>query len=135
MNYLDKKAVVSALLNEGSVLVRLDSGFAGVSVPQDHRRNDKLLLQVGYGMAVQIPDLTADDVGISGTLSFNQAPYFCLIPWGAVYGVASSEGPSLAAVSWPKPTQPDAVEKKPAKTRAQAKKLNKPTDRSHLRLV
>lgn len=134
MSYLNKETVLAALLNEGSVYVRLDASYPGASLPKQHRENTELLLEIGYSMVIPIPDLVADKVGISGTLSFGRAPYFCLIPWAAVYGAAATQGASPASVSWPQPKAKRTVEP-PERERKQTGETKSAGKHPHLRLV
>src|SRR6185437_11844797 len=57
-----------------------------------------LVLQVGMNMPVPIPDLRLDDEGMSCTLSFNRAPFFCVVPWSAVFAMVGEDGRGMV---WP----------------------------------
>ena len=56
------------------------------------------MLQFGYEMRVPILDLEVDDEAISGTLSFNRRPFWCRIPWNAVFAIVDEE---RKGVRWP----------------------------------
>lgn len=76
-----------------SVFVRLHPRAEGVAVPPWLTHQDCLTLQIGYQMAVPIPDLILSSVCWTGTLSFSRTPYLCVVPWTAVYEmVGESKG-------------------------------------------
>lgn len=87
-----KLEVAKAIMAEGMLYIHLDPRTSGVVVPAKHAKQSRLVLAVAETMAVPIPDLKVDAAGISGTLSFNRAPFFCKIPWSAVYGLVSPDG-------------------------------------------
>jgi hypothetical protein len=87
-----KKDVALALLEESSVFIHLDPRRPDVVVPKSFMGQPQLVLQVGLNMAIPIPDLKIDDIGITCTLSFNQRPFWCRIPWAAVYALVGEDG-------------------------------------------
>jgi hypothetical protein len=89
-----------------TVFLHLDARRPGVLVPEKHRSNPQLVLQVGFGMAVPIRDLKIDEQGMSGTLSFDQKPFFCRVPWSAVFGVVGEDGRGM---SYPDDTPPEVA--------------------------
>ena len=93
-----KKDVALALLEQGSVHVHLDPRTGGVVVPLHFKKQAQLVLQVGLNMAVPIPDLHVEDDGIACTLSFNRSPFYCVIPWSAVFALVGDDGRGLV---WP----------------------------------
>jgi stringent starvation protein B len=93
-----KKDVALALLREASLFIHLDPRKPEVIVPLHFKKQAQLVLQVGLNMAVPIPDLTVDDEGVSCTLSFNRAPFWCRLPWTAVYALV---GEDKRAMIWP----------------------------------
>lgn len=97
-NLPSKKDVVLALLQGPSVFVHLDPRKKGVVVPANFRKQPQLVLQIGLNMAVQIPDLRVDDDGITCTLSFSRSPFWCALPWSAIYALVSEDGPGMV---WP----------------------------------
>jgi hypothetical protein len=78
--------------------VHLDPRLASVRVPEWLKRQPQLVLQVGLDMPVPIPDLRVDDTGVFGTLSFNRAPFTCVVPWEAVFAVVGDDGRGMV---WP----------------------------------
>jgi stringent starvation protein B len=87
-----KQQAFLALLKEGSTSLHLDARRAGVSVPEAFRGDAHLMLQYGYDLAIPIPDLEVDDYGVRATLSFARTPHTTVIPWSAVYAIASVDG-------------------------------------------
>lgn len=93
-----KKDVMLALLEGASVYLHLDPRRDGVIVPKWLTNQPQLVLQVGFNMAVRIPDLDIGDDGVSCTLSFNRSPFWCHLPWTAVYGLVGEDGRGMI---WP----------------------------------
>jgi stringent starvation protein B len=122
-----KKEVALALLERGHVSIHLDPRSAGVVVPAWFKRQPQLVLQVGYNMPVNIPDLRIDESGMSCTLSFNRSPFFCIVPWSSVYAMVGDDGRGMV---WPEDVPPEvalqgrprdeAAAKKPAPARSLA---------------
>jgi stringent starvation protein B len=93
-----KKEVGLALLERSSVYIHLDPRQDAVVVPTWFKKQPQLVLQVGMDMPVPIPDLRFDDEGMSGTLSFNRAPFFCVVPWASVFAMVGEDGRGMV---WP----------------------------------
>jgi stringent starvation protein B len=93
-----KKEVGLALLERSSVYVHLDPRQEAVVVPAWFKKQPQLVLQVGMNMPVPIPDLRFDDDGMSCTLSFNRAPFFCVVPWASVFAMVGEDGRGMV---WP----------------------------------
>ncbi len=87
-----KKDVARALLLRGSLFVYLDPRRDGVRVPAWFGQQAQLVLQVGLDLPLPIPDLRVDDAGVYGTLSFNRAPFTCVVPWDAVFALMGDDG-------------------------------------------
>ena len=101
-----KKDVVLALLEESDVFVHLDPRNDGVRVPSWFKKQAHLVLQIGLNMPVPIRDLEVDEEALSCTLSFNRSPFFCHIPWPAVYALVGSDG---RAMVWPDDIPPEVA--------------------------
>lgn len=101
-----KKDVVLALLEGTDVFVHLDPRTEGVRVPAWFKRQPQLVLQVGLNMPVPIPDLEVDDEAVSCTLSFNRSPFFCFVPWAAIYALVGADG---RAMVWPDDVPPEVA--------------------------
>ncbi len=93
-----KKDCATQLLTQTSLFIHLDPRASGVMVPPWFRKQPHLVLQVGLNMAVPIHDLRVEDEGISCTLSFNRAPFFCVMPWSAIFALSGEDG---RGVIWP----------------------------------
>jgi len=120
-----KKDVALALLEQASMYIHLDPRAGSVQVPPSFKNQPQLVLQVGLNMAVAIPDLHVDDQGLSCTLSFNRTPFYCIIPWPAVFALVGENGQAMV---W--------AEDVPAEVAAQAQAQKAPEKpRTHLRSV
>jgi stringent starvation protein B len=93
-----KREVAIALLQTNSVFVQLDPRHAEVRVPPWFKKQPRLVLQMGLNMAVPIRDLDVGEEALSCTLSFNRQPFFCFIPWRAVFALVNEEGRGMV---WP----------------------------------
>ena len=101
-----KKEQLQKLLERGNVFLHLDPRLEGVVVPAWHAQKPQLVLQLGLHFAVPIPDLKIDDRGVRCTLSFNRTPYFCDLPWTAVYAMVAEDG---QVTVWPTELPPELV--------------------------
>ncbi len=86
-----KKDVMLDLLAKSGVFIYLDPRREGVVVPAGFKKQPELMLQIGLNMAVAIRDLEVDDEGVTCTLSFNRSPFWCRMPWHAVFALVSDE--------------------------------------------
>lgn len=93
-----KKDVALALLQGPSLFIHLDPRKPEVLVPLHFKKQAQLVLQVGLNMAVPIPDLQVDDEGVTCTLSFNRSPFWCRLPWTAIYALV---GDDKRGMIWP----------------------------------
>jgi stringent starvation protein B len=119
-----KKEVALALLERGSVHVHLDPRAGGVVVPAWFKRQPQLVLQVGLNMPVPIPDLRVDADGMSCTLSFNRSPFFCIVPWSAVFAMVGDDSRGMV---WPDDVPPEvATQARSREAEPAAKKSSPP---------
>lgn len=51
---------------------------------------------MGRDLPIPVPDLYIDEERISGTLSFDGKPFFCDVPWPAVFAIVSSHDSRVA---------------------------------------
>lgn len=85
-------------LEKSDVFLHLDPRHPGVDVPMHLQHQPHLILQVGYHMPVPITDLEINETGVYGTLSFQQVPHRCSIPWEAIFAIHDERDNQLA---WP----------------------------------
>jgi hypothetical protein len=121
-----KKDVALALLEQASMYIHLDPRADSVQVPAWFKKQPQLVLQVGLNMAVPIPDLRVDEQGLSCTLSFNRSPFFCMIPWRAIFALVGEKGQAMV---WAEDVPAEVA------AQAQAQKAPEPRPRGHLRSV
>lgn len=101
-----KKDVMLALLERSSVFIHLDPRREDVRVPAGFKKQPQLVLQVGLNMAVRIPDLDVGDDAVCCTLTFSRAPFFCYMPWTAVFALVAEDGKGMI---WPGDIPPEVV--------------------------
>ena len=120
-----KKDVALTLLESSTVFMHLDPRLEQVRVPPWFKRQPQLVLQVGLNMPVPIPDLNLDEIGVSCTLSFNRSPFFCYVPWKAIYALVGEDGRGMV---WPEDIPPEVAAQAQARAQGAA-------PRAHLRAV
>jgi stringent starvation protein B len=101
-----KRELIEELLSSGPILVHIDARHALAQVPDNFRSDPKLVLRFGYELSPAIIDLSIDDDGIYGTLTFGGIPCRCVLPWGCVYSVVSET--DQKGMVWPEDV-PDCV--------------------------
>jgi stringent starvation protein B len=120
-----KKDVMLALLERSSVFIHLDPRREDVRVPAWFKKQPQLVLQVGLNMAVRIPDLEVGDDAVSCTLSFSRSPFFCYMPWSAVFALVAEDGKGML---WPNDIPKEVAAQ-------QADRAQKDQAREHVRAV
>ncbi len=154
----EKKQHVLEALEKGEAQLHLDARRPGVLVPEHHRDNHHLVLNLSY--RYEPPDLDVNDWGVRETLSFNRVRYKVGVPWSAVYAILSLvtrecwmypddmpkeiidgavERQSLVTAApgedeGPRAILREVVQEKPAADEDQAKEPTPPR-RGHLRVV
>ncbi len=93
----EKLDVFKQLVEQGMVMVVMDSRKPGVQVPP--RFADDHQLRLNFSLKFYIDDFEYDDYGVRASLSFNKVPYYCDIPWDAVYALNSQAVEQ--GVMWP----------------------------------
>jgi len=120
-----KKEVALALLERSSVHVHLDPRAEGVVVPAWFKKQPQLVLQIGLNMPVPIPDLRLDEAGMTCTLSFSRAPFYCVVPWSSVYAMVGDDGRGMV---WPENVPPEVAQQaKEAAAKKPAAAVRKPS--------
>jgi stringent starvation protein B len=120
-----KKDVMTALLERSSVFIHLDPRHEEVRVPAWFKKQPQLVLQVGLNMAVSIPDLDVADDAVTCTLSFNRSPFFCYIPWAAIFALVAEDGKGML---WPNDIPKEVAAQ-------QAERAQKEAQRERMRAV
>lgn len=99
-----KLEIANTLLENGTLFVHLDPRIEGVVVPPWYRDQPQLVIQLGLEMPIPIPDLRVEESGLHGTLSFNRSPFYCQVPWQAVFALAGEDGRGMV---WPESMPPE----------------------------
>lgn len=102
----NKRELIEELLGHGPILVHIDGRHALAQVPDRFQDDPKLVLRFGYDLTPAIIDLSLDDHGMYGTLTFGGVPTRCVLPWGSVYSVVSES--DQKGMVWPDDV-PDVV--------------------------
>ena len=110
-----KKEVLLNLLEKTSVLLHLDARQDTVLVPKHLKTNPQLILQLGLNLAVPIRDLDVGDEDVRCTLSFSRSPFYCVIPYRAVFAMVSEDGGK--AMVWPEDVPPEVARAAEAEAR------------------
>jgi hypothetical protein len=98
---------------DSSVFLHVDARHLDVQLPEHLRGQPHVVLQIGRNCVIPISDLVADEAGVSCTLIFNRRPFWCAVPWDAVFGIASADDPVRGAL-WDPPPEALAPMKSPA---------------------
>lgn len=84
-----KLTIFRRIIEDGMVMVTLDTRVEGVDVPPKFRGLPELRLNFSH--LFQLPDFEYDAAGVRGSLSFQGERYRCVVPWGAVFMLYSHE--------------------------------------------
>jgi len=85
----DQKTIVERLLNDEQVLVHINPGFSGVSIPAHLAENKTVTLRLSRYFK---GELTTDEDRITADLLFGSAYITCTIPWLSIWGASSIHG-------------------------------------------
>jgi hypothetical protein len=112
--HLKKSAVEQLLQQEDHILVVVDPTQPNVVLPEHLlSAGQPVGLNIGYRLALPIPDLELDEVGLRGTLSFNRTPFYCSLPWQSMVQVSVHDEhliwliPTEREASPPPPERPE----------------------------
>lgn len=78
-----KDETFARLVDEGLVMVTLDTRAAGVRVPESFAGVPQLHLNFSHRF--RIADFTYDEQSVRATLSFESGEHHCVVPWPAIY--------------------------------------------------
>ena len=124
----EKREKMTTFLDEGMVLIQLDSRLDEVEVPDYLKGDPKLRLNISgrFGLPLDL-----DEWGVHATLTFRGSPFACKIPWHAIYIIIShtSGEPQLFPDDIPAEFVADAL------GTTYSEEESSETSRPHLRLV
>ncbi|MBI5607508.1 MAG: hypothetical protein HY902_01355 [Deltaproteobacteria bacterium] len=124
---LQKRKVFDELLQQGITALHLDARRPDVMVPP--HLADQAWLVLNYSWRYGVHDFRFDDEAVEASLSFGGRPYFCRVPWSAVFAVTDTSrnqgyiwndevpgevAPAAAAPTAPKPRTARAIKAKAA---------------------
>jgi len=84
----EKKKLFGTLLDAGITALHLDPRRPGVIVPGRFRLQNWLVLNYSYRYG--IADFRFDDQVVEATLSFGGQPFYCRVPWTAVFAITDN---------------------------------------------
>jgi len=109
----EKLRMFARLIEKGMVMVTVDTRVVEARVPP--RFGGELQLNLNFSHRFGLEDFDYDDVGVRASLSFGGSPFFCDLPWTAVYGMTSHvDGERLL---WPDSFPKELVSLLPAQAR------------------
>ena len=126
------QALQQMLATYGTIYVHVDSRRSGVMLPPSLMNKPQVPLLLGLDLPVPIRDLKCDVEGWSATLSFNRRPFFCVIPWSAVYCIMSE---AQYGYRWTGDTPPEVEQQIKDETERAAAKVaqsDKPAAKSRM---
>jgi stringent starvation protein B len=85
----EKRELLLMLLQQGTVMVHLDARREGVLVPGRFLSDPHLRLNLDYSF--HVPDFEIKDDRVVASLSFSQKPYYCELPFEAIWGMTSAK--------------------------------------------
>lgn len=80
-----KRELFDRLMQAGVTALHLDPRRSGVQVPGHLTQQSWLVLN--WSHRYQISDFHYDEHGVQGSLSFARQPFFCRVPWDAVFAI------------------------------------------------
>lgn len=101
-----KRMTFEKFLEQGDAYLILDPRKDGVVAPPNLCKQSSLMLLFGYSLVIPIRDLQITDERVTATLSFDRSPFWCSIPWDAVFGV---KGDGEVGIGWPDDFPKDAL--------------------------
>lgn len=84
----EKKKLFATLLDMGITALHLDPRRQGVIVPGRFRQQNWLVLNYSYRYG--IADFRFDDQVVEASLSFGGQPFYCRVPWAAVFAITDN---------------------------------------------
>lgn len=112
-----KRDTFLAMLERGKTMLHLDARVDGVDVPPHVATDPHLRLNFSYKFFLDTFEI--DEAGVRASLSFNGRPHLCVIPWNAIFGMASHVSEDFQI--WPENMPRELLEQAAALAEAQQK--------------
>ncbi len=97
---MPKAVFLRQVLETENALIHINPRPSHVIVPKHLKNDAHVVLLFGWRLPVPIHDMQIEDaLGISGTLSFNRAPFRVFLPWDAVFGIVGDN--TTQFLLWP----------------------------------
>jgi stringent starvation protein B len=119
----EKLRMFARLIEQGMTMVSLDARREGVRVP--HHLAGELLLNLNFSLRFGIDDFAFDDDGVRASLTFNKVPFFCEIPWSAVFQMTSTV--NADRMMWPDSLPAELADLVPPQVRPSSPRPAAPT--------
>lgn len=89
LSSVKRAAVVEALQHADHIQLVCATHEPGVVVPMRYMGADvrTIVLNIGYRLPISISDLTIDEWGVCGTLTFDRKPFYVKLPWACVWNI------------------------------------------------
>jgi hypothetical protein len=95
---------------DSSLFVHLDARKSGVVVPDRYKQSYQLVLQFGRDLPIPIEDLSFHEDRLEATLTFDQRPFSCTIPWQSIFFMIGETRPK-EGFAWPKDCPGEILQK------------------------
>ena len=82
----EKMTILLEMLEQQLTMLHIDARRPEVRVPDHLLGNPNLCINLSYRF--RLPDLHIDEEGVSATLSFQQIPFHCYIPFDAIWALS-----------------------------------------------
>jgi stringent starvation protein B len=126
----EKKKHLLRLLESGTVMMFIDSRMEEVLIPDDHKNNPQLALNLDYRF--DVPDLNITNEKIEVTLSFNQIKHYCEIPFKSIYAIRCEEAEEVVIFLEDLPQKLYAIPNQPVKEEDEIKANSDEKPKPHL---
>lgn len=87
-----KRQVFDLFMLHGQTKVWLDPRMVDVQLPAYLMEREVIVLEFGHEMEKPIHDLLVSSFAVEATLSFNNEPFLCVVPWSSVLAITNSDG-------------------------------------------
>jgi stringent starvation protein B len=105
-----KRKLFETLLEAGVAALHLDPRAVGVAVPGHF--TDQPVLVLNFSFRYGVRDFRFDDKGVEASLSFSRQPFYCVVPWAAVFAVTNDDRTQGSV--WQEDLPPELGEREPA---------------------